>query len=205
MSSYYNNEDREDYHQYVDPQIESEQMFDDNIEICEEVLFEMRETINGSFNPFLLMHCAPTDLMRLIDSGKHKLPKYLQQEPEKTSEELLYIPEPISYLDIESTDMTTDWVTLKSAKEMRKEKTEQQEKLDEEAKKLKAEELKQQEKLAVEKARAITEVNKFNWTMTKEMRGIKPKPVVAEKPKTQKRKRRRRGGFKVNKSNVTIM
>ena len=100
--SYYNNDHLEEQNQQVDRQIEAEEIFDENYQTCEEVLSNMRESISDSYNPFLLQFCGPSALMTLIDTGKHQLPSYLQEKPkEKTSEEKLVIPEPISYLDLE--------------------------------------------------------------------------------------------------------
>ena len=90
----YNNEHREDeYQNIIDAQIEAEEEFDWNYDICEETMTEMKAVIEDSSNPFLLHFCHPTALMGLIDSGKYKLPKQFQNK--KTCEELLVIPEPI--------------------------------------------------------------------------------------------------------------
>ena len=208
MSNYYNNEHREDNTQYNDNQLDED--FEYNYELCEETLAEMKDEINDSNNQFLLQFCNPGTLMKLIEEGNHTLPKYLQEKPnKKTSEELLSIPEPVDINDWTPVDVSNGWITLKTQTQMKEEKVVEQARLEEEVRQAKlVEELAKQMK-EMELQRARTEANKHNWTMTKEMRGIKPKPVAVEQPKLtksqKKSRRRRRGGFKVNKTMAVIM
>ena len=210
MSYYYNKDHTEDNTQYIDQQIEEDQMFEENYETCVEVLSDMRESISDTVSGDLLQFCSPADLMRLIEDGTHTLPKYLQPRPvEQTGDQLLVIPEPVGALDWpEQTPMK--FTTLKNQSEMDFEAEQQrQEQIQKVNQQNYIEQMKKyEEQMALERARTAS--NKFNWTMTKEMRGILPKPVLVEQPKkmskTQKRRLRKKGsGFKANKSRATRM
>lgn len=173
---------------------ESDEEFEYNYQICEEIVKNMQEVIASSENPWLLQCCHPTDLMGFIDSRDHQLPEYLQ---EKKSEEKLFIPEPITSLDWELATTTDIWVMLKSESEklaeqkLKREQTEVMRiKKEQEVKEL-------AEKKALE---AQIAANKYNWTIPKPKKPTPPPTPVQEKPK--RRRNRRRGGFKVRKTTV---
>lgn len=179
--SYYNN----------DNTYNLDEEFEYNYQVCEETVKDMQEEIASSENPWLLQYCHPADLMRLIDSIDYQLPKYLQ-EREKTSEEKLFIPEPITNLDWKSTNMTKTknvFVTFVEQKLKLKQMKEMRIKKEQEVKKL-------VEKKVIE-AKIIA--NKYNWTFPNQKKPTPPPTPVQEKPKRQ---RNRRGGFKVRKTNI---
>ena len=204
MSYYYDNEETEYNNQYSKHD-ELEYMFEKNMKLANKTLTSMKDCAECSNNPWILENCTSLDLYKFIETGEFELPKYYNKLDKK---DLVCIPEPIESSQSVSTN---DWITLKST---------QQELIDEDNKKeeelflkrkIAAEEYQKLLKVEQEKARARTEANKHNWTMSREQRGLpkdlpKPIPVEPKKPKLTRNQRRKlsKKKFQVNKNSQAM-
>ena len=188
--TYYSDNEEEDC---VDYTRQSEIVFDKSWNKCKTLLDNLKDNVQNTGNPYILANCDAGHILDFVEQGEFELPDYYytlgKVNGKRSGDNLLYIPEPMEiYLDEQ--DTTEGWISIgpNGVKPIISDKQKEEELL---AKK-------KQEEEEEEKIRARSEVNKHNWTMTKEARGIKQKPVVVEPPKpkqsrAQRRKNRRRG------------
>lgn len=189
------------YSEEEEQQIDIEQELDYDFSLTENLYNNIQDTICSSTNQSLLSGCSIKELFDFtIENKKPKVHKsYKEFIKEKES---FYVPIPnILEKDEELEDILKNgWEVLKSNKQRRYD--EEQRKIWEEKnqelikQELKRKEEEEQRKILLEKAKA----NKHNWTIPKELRGIK-KEVKSKK----KNRRRRKNGFRVNKSKPVKM
>jgi hypothetical protein len=166
--TYYSDEEDQDQEQEIS-QIEQENEFDRKWDKTTLILEQMKNEID---NPYILMYCDIGELMNFLETGEP--PKYdYNQTPYRFFEDNIgYITGPLDMGDCESLD------TSKDLREAVKNKIKEE----------KDEENKKQELIELKKK---VEANKHNWTIPKELRGIKPKVELSKSAKRRNRKKRK--------------
>lgn len=190
----YYSDDEEDFEMLL--QIEREKEFD---RVWDEATRIFEDLENE--DPRVYEYLTVNDIFNYLENGK-ELPQRKQKKYNPYKDNIGYIPEPIDMTDWEPLDTRKGWVTIKSSRDLRKEELEREknkDKIEEEERKKQEEERKKQELIELKKK---AEANKFNWTISKELRGIKPKPKPEQPKKSKSARRKNRRKFKVNKNNL---
>ena len=194
--SYSTYEDERQMVQEISEQAKADEEFDLEYDLCQEAHNSMMKIVNNSLNPWLLNTCTPTDIMNLVETGEFQLPSYVLNRTKSKQDNCIGYIEPIDITNCEQIDHSDGWVTITDSKL----KSQREKKLARIQKERKEKKMIQKRK---EELRKKHQANKHNWTLTREQRGL---PKIQPKPKESKpkrRKNRRRGGFRVNKTAIT--
>lgn len=180
---------------------ETEQMITTDMKKVDEATYEIKNSIDGSNNPFLLKYMDSVDLFNFLADGDCAEPKRYVKETDD-----IFISGPVNYDFTEESEPVSNWVTILTEQEQFEEDAKKQQWIDENKERL---EYQKQQKIKARKQKELiakAKANKFNWNLPAELRGIvKPKPSIRPtknvKPKQQKSKNRRKskGGFKVRR------
>ena len=173
-------------------EVNYEESYDAKYIKCKNVMKDIKENIEQSYNPWFMELCNACDLMNLVESGEFELPRswYTSGKAVKLSNDNVgFIPGPIEY-ESEEEDLS-GWMTVTA------------DGLVPTFKKEKIEEVEEKQQLKEEQERTTNPVNQHNWTMTREERGL-PKVQPKQQPKKSKASRRknRRKGFRANKTAI---
>jgi len=194
----------EEYYYNHYNQIEMEEEFENLCNDLEYDLDELKE-IAEMYGEEFLQNCSIIDLLDFLQNGDK-----LKVKKEKDGNDI-FIPYPEDYENEEDLDNQENewdineegpkWVIVKSDKELEEDRKKQQLWEEKNRERLEQERLKKEKELEEKTLKIKAMKNKYNWTLPEDLRGIndtkKQKPKVS---KSKRRKERKRGGFKVNKS-----